>query len=240
MKNKVNYIFGYGSLINKESRYKTIKNKSVCDDIPVKISKDFGYIREWNYKGRADHHTGNIINYTALGLRKSNNGHSINGVLYPITKNKLHVYDKREKDYLRIKIPHKYITILSNKLSNKSSTKNQPLDTSGYVWVYVLAKGGANYNSNNNIHTATIDYPIRQMYIDICILGCLQYGEEFAIEFINSTYKWSANWINDRVLSTWLRKYKSQYKKIDNLLKTYPKHKTRNKFTYRTKRIKKI
>ncbi len=225
--NKVNYIFGYGSLINKESRYKTIKNKSVCDDIPVRISKDFGYIREWNNNVSGKHHTGKLIKYTALGLRKSNKGHSINGVLYSIDKHKLHVYDKREKGYLRIKIPHKYITNLSPNLS----TKNQPLDTSGYVWVYVLA------NRGDNIHTATIDYPIRQMYIDVCILGCLQYGEEFATEFINSTYKWSPNWINDRVLSTWLQKYKSQYKKIDNLLKTYPKHKTRNKFTYRTKII---
>ncbi len=71
---KVNYIFGYGSLINKESRYKTIKNKSVCEDIPVRISKDFGYIREWNYNVSGKHHIGKLIKYTALGLRKSNKG----------------------------------------------------------------------------------------------------------------------------------------------------------------------
>ena len=47
-------------------------------------------------------------------------------------------------------------------------------------------------------------FPILQSYIDICILGCLEYGEEAAKEFIQSTQGWQqAVWLNDRVVRSY-------------------------------------
>ena len=44
-------------------------------------------------------------------------------------------------------------------------------------------------------------YPILQSYIDICILGCLEYGTEAAEKFVESTAGWSdAVWLNDRMV----------------------------------------
>ena len=36
------------------------------------------------------------------------------------------------------------------------------------------------------------DYPIGQTYVDVVLDGCLDYGEEFAEEFIASTEGWEA------------------------------------------------
>ena len=48
--------------------------------------------------------------------------------------------------------------------------------------------------------------------------GCLEHGEEFAREFIQSTFKWSPFWLNEREMARrpWL--YQEQYMKIDKLL----------------------
>mgnify|MGYP007000463906 len=48
--------------------------------------------------------------------------------------------------------------------------------------------------------------------------GCLKYGEDFAIEFLDTTFGWNQYWINDRLLPRrpWI--HQPLYMKIDNLL----------------------
>ena len=65
----------------------------------------------------------------------------------------------------------------------------------------------------------SITHPILQTYIDVCLSGCLEYGEEFAREFIRTTFLWSVYWLNERELARrpWL--HQKQYVKIDALLR---------------------
>lgn len=76
-----NYIFGYGSIINSESRRSTLaKSKTPCDTneaYPVMLSKDSGYVRKWCFRSQ----TG----FSALGLQKCGNArYDIFGVLFPV------------------------------------------------------------------------------------------------------------------------------------------------------------
>ena len=64
-------------------------------------------------------------------------------------------------------------------------------------------------------------WPILQTYVDVCLTGCLEYGEDYAIEFIKTTFLWPAFWLNDRQVARrpWL--YQKQYAYLDRLLKEH-------------------
>jgi hypothetical protein len=69
------FIFGYGSLINSASRNSTAS--APIPAIPVRVSATIGYIRTWNDRSASG--------FTALGLRKpspSEKASPIKGVLY--------------------------------------------------------------------------------------------------------------------------------------------------------------
>ena len=63
-------------------------------------------------------------------------------------------------------------------------------------------------------------YPILQSYVDVCLSGCLEHGEEFAREFIETTFLWSPFWLNERELARRPWVHESHYVQIDKLLKT--------------------
>ena len=64
-------------------------------------------------------------------------------------------------------------------------------------------------------------YPILQTYIDVCLTGCLEYGEDFAKEFILTTFGWSPFWLNERPVARrpWL--HQKQYLKVDTLVEAH-------------------
>lgn len=72
--------------------------------------------------------------------------------------------------------------------------------------------------SGRGLLPPSVHYPILQTYVDVCVSGCLEHGEEFAREFIQSTFKWSPYWLNEREMARrpWL--YQEQYMRIDKLL----------------------
>ena len=53
---------------------------------------------------------------------------------------------------------------------------------------------------------------------DVCLTGCLEYGDDFAREFIRTTFGWTPYWLNERELARrpWL--HQSKYRKVDLLL----------------------
>ena len=55
--------------------------------------------------------------------------------------------------------------------------------------------------------------------VDVCVSGCLEYGDDFAREFIATTFLWAPHWLNERTLARrpWL--HQRQYIQIDRLLK---------------------
>jgi hypothetical protein len=192
------FIFGFGSLVNSNSRNSTAE-LGIKPVIPARISKEFGYNRVWNVKV--------VTGMTALGLERSSpeNASTINGIIYPVSKEILELYDKREESYNRVIVPWTMIEQLG------------PMTvTSGKLWVYIP--------KHSEVATPSSNYPILQSYVDTTALGFLEYGEDFAQEFINTTSGWSNAWINDRVIPNRPWVYCKDCTKIDKLLLSELKH----------------
>jgi len=186
-------------------------------------------VREWNFQAA----TAQIC---ALGLRKvepGEAGSTINGVIFPAPDD-LADFDRRENGYQRVQVPREMVQLLSW----------QCLPEQAKIFVYVpyapsvVAKYGVDPSgypkcsgpnppegldeesegSGRGLQPPSIEYPILQTYIDVCISGCMEHGDEFAREFIETTFKWAPHWLNERELARrpWLKQ--SQYVKIDRLL----------------------
>ena len=163
------YIFGYGSLVNNESRYLTIKRYT--EPIKVIINSSFGYVRKWNYYNEDK----NII---ALGLEKENVGNNINGILFDINDNEIALLDKREIGYEKIIIQPNFINILS---------KEKLLNTDSIIYTYVPKK---DYILVNNIDNVSPN-KLNQLYLNKCCNGFLSYNYDFYESFVNTTYDWN-------------------------------------------------
>ena len=158
----------------------------------------------------------------------------MNGVLFPVTSHHdLTAFDIREVGYTRISIPLNRIHMLldmgcpsaqaraerlqsiimrtttaSIRAVTPDKAHNQPR-----IWMYVP----------DSSHTASpsVEYPILQTYVDVCLEGCLQWGgEAFAIEFLRGTSNWSEFYLNDTPLSRrpWL--HRKDYKRVDACLQS--------------------
>jgi len=199
-----NFIFGFGSIVNDESRKST--DSSSGDPIPVRISSDFGYRRMWNFQGSS-------AKLTALGLVKVTNPaekSTINGIIYPIKGNDMTAFDEREEGYNRVEVPLNLIQSVGWKQLPIHDYK---------IWAYIPQ--GVNGVAGQDLQPATKFYPILQTYIDVVLTGFLKYGENFAIEFLYTTGWWSKYWLNDRQVPRrpWI--FQKKYKMVDNLLENY-------------------
>lgn len=178
----VNFIFGYGSLINSASRAATAG--APIHAIPVRVSAAFGYVRAWDDRSPSG--------FTALGLRRPEPGESpmtINGVLYPVKGNDMAAFDGREAGYVRVEVPRDDIEPMSW----------EQLPERGTIWVYVPDVPGKPPGRDLPLPSAA--FPMLESYIDIVIEGGLEYGPAYARELIQTTKNWSANWLNDRELA---------------------------------------
>jgi hypothetical protein len=225
----VDYIFGYGSIINNTSRLATINSTLSARDnrhddnaaIAV-LSPRFGYVRSWCYRAG----TG----FTALGLEPSpptsvvdesltpNDQNGICGVLFPVpSSDALAAFDVREVGYFRKSVPSEMITLMPEfgTQSNKEfALKLQDKLYSKRIWVYVpeAARSAA----------PDEDFPILQTYVDICLRGCLEWGGRLLAErFLTSTTGWSEFYLNDAPMSRrpWL--HRPEYSVIDDLLQRF-------------------
>lgn len=197
-----NYIFGYGSLIEKESRLRTTPQASII--FPANV---YGFQRGWF--ARIDE-VG--LSTTYLGCIESAEAHT-NGVIYEVTEDDLLKTDAREKSYRRQKINWENIQDFSGEI-----------DTNSNVWIYL------NEFKNNSIPNSCLPsnkYPIVQSYVDICINGCLEVESlfpmakenNFTIEFIKSTNYWSKYWVNDRIYPRRPFIFRHNAYEIDRILK---------------------
>ena len=190
------YIFGYGSLLLKESRNQTITSD---DCIPVVLK---GYKRYWGkhttYKKK--------FSYSALAIKKTGNKFDkVNGILLKLNPTQMSKLDSREKGYNRVILNKKNIIDFNNK-------NNLNLNNS-IIWSYTLDK----------IEIPNNKYPIIQSYLDYCILGALRISNRFAKLFIKSTFPREnalLHWNNDRLhpIRFDYKIDKKNVKKIDKLL----------------------
>src|SRR5690606_26329348 len=88
----VHFIFGFGSVINEESRRRTVDEP--CGVIPARLD---GYRRAWNVHCPT-------ANITVLGLETWVGG-TVNGVLVPVHDDaSLAAFDEREHGYVRVRV----------------------------------------------------------------------------------------------------------------------------------------
>ncbi len=182
------YLFGYGSLINHQSRALTRRTK---DPIPVRV---LGLERAWNVVAYDSRMTG-----LGVVMRESA---VCNGVLVAVEDEELEAFDNREMEgtgfnYERVEI-------------NKENTLGVTAITDGLkIWTYVVKRPTA----------PTIDFPILQSYVDVVLTGCLEFGEDFAVEFVHSTTGWASPWYDDRACPRYIRHLKMvDCRKIDEIL----------------------
>lgn len=175
-----NFIFGYGSLIEDESRRST--TPSARDAWPVKVE---GIRRGWWARGSTSG-----LTTTFLGAL-DDKGARCNGVVYAVSEQELAATDQRESaGYKRCRIDPGDITMLDG--------RTQVPD--GVFWAYVNLIPSAQLKDN----LPSPQFPMVQSYVDICVHGCLEVegryptAAGFTSDFIASTDEWSRYWVNDR------------------------------------------
>jgi hypothetical protein len=189
------YIVGYGSLMEDESRKRT--SPQAGSPHPVEIR---GYRRGWFARSEAAG-----FSPTYLGALPDRNSH-FNAVIYQVDPDELVATDRRERSYCRASVAIADIAPLE---------KGAAPALDGQAWIYVSKPG--------SVATPTSRYPIVQSYVDIFVSGCLEQEQRFGLagfsqQCLSTTGDWSEHWVNDRVYPR--RPFVMQPKagQIDNLL----------------------
>ena len=168
----MDYIFGYGSLIEQASRLRTTPNATLA--YPVIVS---GVARCWEVQQNVPSFT-----TTFLGARL-NDAARCNGVIYYVDVDDLQSTDAREIGYIRQRI-------LPSQVKFINENEEAPM---GNIWVYVTA---------GESKPPTPMAPIVQSYVDMCLNGCLEFEADypqakamgFAKLFLDLTVGWNSHW----------------------------------------------
>ena len=200
-----NFIFGYGSLIEDESRQRT--TPSARDAWPAKVR---GIRRGWWARGAASGLTTTYLGAIADPKAKCN------GVIYKVSAEELAATDRRESaGYQRCRIDTANIKMLDGSAAPPE----------GVVWAYVNLIPKHKLKDN----LATPQFPIVQSYVDICIHGCLEVEGKyptaagFTKDFIATTDEWSRYWVNDRLYPRRPFIFQPAAGQIDDALQSAPK-----------------
>lgn len=191
--NTPQYIVGYGSLIQNESKKKTYLN--VGPSIPVIVD---GYQRGWIQKGMP---IGSSATFLGVVRNKSS---QFNGVIFNLPPSAIFLYDKREMHYCREEVLPKQLKML-----------NQQTIPKGQFWIYV--------STPEKTAAPSARYPITQSYVDVFLSGCLEVErtyqlKNFAKNCVNTTHHWSPIWVNDRIYPRRPFVYQPDAIQIDQLL----------------------
>lgn len=184
------YVLGYGSLLNSESRLRS--TEVLSEIIPVKLR---GYIRGWfartGVPGFSTTYVGCIGPENSIV--KIDESSFMNGVVYKVNKDHLINLDNRERQYKRVKID----------IDRFDYYNKDILPSDAKVWLYTNEFKDLNKFENSK---PNLEYPLIQSYIDLCLSGCLEIDDSlknkelnFTYDFIRSTKFWSKAWVNDRI-----------------------------------------
>ena len=200
-----NFIFGYGSLIEDESRQRT--TPSARDAWPARVT---GIRRGWWARGAKSG-----LTTTYLGAIADPDA-TCNGVIYKVSAEELAATDRRESaGYQRCRIETDKIEMLDGR------TKL----IEGVVWAYINRLSKDQIGDN----LATPQFPIVQSYVDICIHGCLEVegryptAAGFTQELIATTDEWNRYWVNDRLYPRRPFIFQPAADKIDTALQEAPR-----------------
>ena len=190
------YIVGYGSLMQDESRLRTSPHAGPAQ--PVEVA---GYRRGWFAKTPWSH-----FGTTFLGAVEDPAGR-FNAMIYQVDADELAATDKRESGYCRARVALAELRFLDPQGGAPAS---------GEAWIYVVPAQAA-ARSPDRAH------PIVQSYVDIFVSGCLEQEQRFhlpgfARECLSSTSAWSAHWVNDRIYPRRPFAFQPRGREIDRLL----------------------
>ena len=192
---RVQYIIGYGSLMEDASRERTAPHAGPAR--PVVVT---GFARGWYSRSK-----GPGLGTTYLGVVEDV-ASSLNAVMYEVEAGELAATDRRERSYCRVPVNPSAVKLLS--------AVESPI-AKAQIWIYEIRAGDA----------APVDeeHPIVQSYVDIFLAGCLEQEEryklqEFSLECVRTTHGWSAYWVNDRVYPRRPFVFQPRAPQIDKLL----------------------
>ena len=189
------YIIGYGSLMQDESRKRTSPEAGSAHPVEAK-----GYRRGWFSRAQT---VGFGTTYLgALPDRSSR----INAVIYQVDPVELIATDRRELSYCRASVAISEITPLE---------KDFLPDPNGQIWIYI--------SMPQSVAIPNSQYPIVQSYVDIFVSGCLEQEQrfgpvEFAQQCLSTTTNWSEHWVNDRIYPRRPFNFQPKARQIYNLL----------------------
>lgn len=175
-----NFVFGYGSLVDKK-RLSRFLNLDKPNSEAIVFCKLKGYRRVWNI---AMNNTIDIPNYKyyvnkvtderpevyVAFLNIINNPYdTIGGVLFPVSQSDLELLDKRERNYHRIDV--------SEKIQK---------EINGTVWTYIgLPKSEKNFLHGLRKNSVVIS----REYYRIVYDGYNSWGQEALADYLNTTDK---------------------------------------------------
>jgi hypothetical protein len=181
----LDYIFGYGSLINTESRVETAKTGPA---IAVRVRE---LQRKWNFVSLRNA-------MTALGAIAASKEGSVNGVLFSVSPDGLSQFDQRESGYIRV--PLKQSTI--------ARYDGQQLPE-GEFWTYVTKDDSWHPTMECPILQSYLD-----VVICGCLEIKEEFAHEkeaFAHEFVRTTENWNCPIENDRASPKYERPIRHAY-----------------------------
>ena len=189
------YVVGYGSLMQDESRKRTSPDAGPA--YPVEVA---GFRRGWISKGSS-------LGFSATYLGAVQDRASrFNAVIYRVDPQELEATDKRERSYCRASVPIPDLRVLGPSFS---------LPAEAQAWIYV--------SRGPSVELPSGKYPIVQSYVDVFLSGCLEQEERFGVagfaeQCIETTSGWSEHWVNDRIYPRRPFVYQPRARQIDTLL----------------------
>ena len=196
-KNSKNYIIGYGSLMERESRLITNPQAHRVEPVLVK-----GFQRAWGQNG------GNYKT-TFLTLIEKKDA-KLNAIFYSVNIENLLKTDQRERSYCRIKVDEKNLDFYGRKVNSKDAN----------FWIYAATPDRLKKPSAT--HPIVQSYV--DIFINGCLQTEEEFKlQGFAKDCVQLTSDWSEQWVNDRLHARRPFAIKNAVK-IDQLLSQYFSH----------------
>jgi gamma-glutamylcyclotransferase (GGCT)/AIG2-like uncharacterized protein YtfP len=196
MANPNQFIFGYGSLVESQSRART--SPSALYAFPANIA---GIQRGW-----FDQVGGVGLSTTYLGAVPDPDS-NCNGVIFQVSQQQLEAFDKRESGYDRKRIDQNNVIMLDG-------SKSAP---EGDIWFYA-SKEKHYVSPEFPIVQSYVDICLNGcLELEATYVQAKEAG--FAETFLKTCANWSKYWVNDRIYPRRAFIYVPNASRIDELIK---------------------